>query len=149
MIIRTAALALALAAAVAGCGAAAPAHHAALAANSATTTVTPATPVAGARASRGPEARICRRFRGDLPAILEAVLHHRRAALFRYQSRLARWSRPFTAPDARFARYLAAAGTELETVAAPAGARYEQQAAADLGHVNGYCQDNVGVQMNF
>jgi hypothetical protein len=149
MIIRTAALALALAAAVAGCGAAAPAHHAALAANSATATVTPTAPVTGAPAYRGPEARVCRRFRSDLRAILEAVLHHRRTALFRYQARLARWSRPVTAHDARFAGYLAGAGTELGVVAAPAGARYEQRAAADLGHINGYCQDDVGVKMTF
>jgi hypothetical protein len=149
MIIRTAALALALAAAVADCGAAAPAHHAALAANSATATVTPTAPVTGAPAYRGLEARACRRFRSELSAILEAVLHRRQTALLRYRAGLARWSRPVTAHDARFARDLAGAGTELGVVAAPAGARYEQQAAADLGHVNGYCQDHVGVKMNF
>lgn len=97
------------------------------------------------------EVRICRKFRAIITALVRAVSHRDSRLLFRDAGCLGRWSytATFTADDARFGNYLGDAGTELGVVASPFGAINERKAAVDLGHVNGYCKFDVGVQMGY
>lgn len=153
--IRAVMLALLAAATLAGCSgsSARPEHATTTPSAAAAPKPAPAggQPPAQALASSDGEVRICRKFRALLPALVRAVSRRGSRLLFRDADRLGRWSyaATFTADDARFGNYLGDAGTELGIVASPFGAIYERKAAVDLGHANGYCKFDVGVQMGY